>query len=34
MAKRGNANLSDKDVEQLYAEFLEWRRRPGQTGKE
>lgn len=34
MAQRGNANLSNKDVEQLYAEFLEWRRRPGKTDKE
>lgn len=34
MAQRGNANLSDKDVEQLYAEFLEWQRRPGNGGKE
>jgi hypothetical protein len=33
IAQRGNANLSDKDVEQLYAEFLEWRRRPENTGK-
>jgi hypothetical protein len=24
MAHRGSANLSDKDVEKLYAEFLEW----------
>jgi hypothetical protein len=28
MAQRGNANLSDRDVEQLYAEFLEWSHRP------
>jgi len=28
MAQRGNANLSDRDVERLYAEFLEWSRRP------
>jgi hypothetical protein len=34
MAQRGNANLSDQDVKQLYAEFLEWRRRPEQRGKE
>jgi hypothetical protein len=26
MAQRGNSNLSDRDVEQLYAEFLEWSR--------
>lgn len=34
MAQRGNASLSDKDVQQLYAQFLEWRRRPGQKNKE
>lgn len=34
MAQRGNANLSDQDVKQLYAEFLEWRRRPEQGGQE
>jgi hypothetical protein len=34
MAQRGNANLSDKDVQQLYAEFLEWRRHPGKRDKE
>lgn len=27
MARRGGANLSDKDVETLYAEFLAWNRR-------
>jgi hypothetical protein len=27
VAQRGGAKLSDKDVEELYAEFLEWRRR-------
>jgi hypothetical protein len=27
MARRGKADLSDKDVEQLYAEFLQWRHR-------
>jgi hypothetical protein len=26
MAQRGSTNLSDKDVEKLYAEFLEWSR--------
>jgi hypothetical protein len=26
MAQRGSSNLSDKDVENLYAEFLEWSR--------
>jgi hypothetical protein len=26
MAQRGNGHLSDRDVEQLYAEFLEWSR--------
>lgn len=26
IARRGNANLSDADVKQLYAQFLEWRR--------
>ena len=26
MAQRGNSNLSDGDVEKLYAEFLEWSR--------
>jgi hypothetical protein len=34
LAHRGNANLSDKDVEQLYAEFLAWRRRPENEAKE
>jgi hypothetical protein len=34
MAQRGNANLSNKDVEQLYAEFLEWSRRPENKGQE
>jgi hypothetical protein len=34
MAQRGNANLSDHDVQQLYAEFLEWRRRPDKSGQE
>lgn len=24
MTHRGNANLSDKDIEKLYAQFLEW----------
>jgi len=24
MAQRGNGNLSDGDVEKLYAQFLEW----------
>jgi hypothetical protein len=28
MAHRGSANLSDKDVERLYAQFLAWRRGP------
>jgi hypothetical protein len=28
MAHRGGANLSDKDVERLYAQFLAWRRSP------
>ncbi len=28
LAHRGNANLSDKDIEQLYAEFQAWRRHP------
>jgi hypothetical protein len=28
IAQRGNANLSDQDVEQLYKEFLAWKRRP------
>lgn len=27
MAQRGGGKLSDQDVEKLYAEFLEWRRR-------
>jgi hypothetical protein len=27
MAQRGGDKLSDQDVEKLYAEFLEWRRR-------
>jgi hypothetical protein len=31
IAQRGNGNLSDRDVEQLYAEFLEWRRHPANT---
>ena len=26
MAQQGGANLSDKDVEKLYARFLEWSR--------
>ena len=26
MAQRGSTNLSDKDVEKLYAEFVEWSR--------
>jgi hypothetical protein len=26
MTRRGSTNLSDKDVEKLYAEFLEWSR--------
>jgi hypothetical protein len=26
MAQQENSNLSDKDVEKLYAEFLEWNR--------
>jgi hypothetical protein len=26
MAYRGSTNLSDKDIEKLYAEFLEWSR--------
>jgi hypothetical protein len=34
MAQRGNADLSDKDVEQLYAQFLEWRRRPENSGQD
>ncbi len=34
MAQRGNSDLSDKDVEQLYAQFLEWRRHPENTGEE
>jgi hypothetical protein len=34
MAQRGNANLSDQDVKQLYAAFLEWRRHPEQRDKE
>ena len=29
MAQRGSANLSDKDVEKLYVQFLEWNRRAG-----
>jgi hypothetical protein len=28
LAKRGNTHLSDKDIEQLYAKFQAWRRRP------
>jgi hypothetical protein len=27
MAQHGGANLSNQDIETLYAEFLEWRRR-------
>ena len=27
MAQHGGANLSNQDIERLYAEFLEWRRR-------
>jgi hypothetical protein len=27
MAQHGGANLSNQDIEKLYAEFLEWRRR-------
>jgi hypothetical protein len=27
MANHGGANLSDKDLEELYAQFLEWSRR-------
>jgi hypothetical protein len=27
MAQHGGAKLSDQDVEKLYAEFLEWKRR-------
>jgi hypothetical protein len=34
MAQRGNADLSDKDVEQLYAQFLEWRRHPENGGQD
>jgi hypothetical protein len=34
MAQRGNANLSDRDVERLYAEFLEWSRRPENMGRQ
>lgn len=34
IAQRGNANLSDQDVKQLYAEFLAWRRRPANTAEE
>lgn len=34
MAQRGSADLSDKDVAQLYAAFLEWRHRPENGGKE
>jgi hypothetical protein len=34
MAQRGIANLSDKDVEGLYAEFLAWRRRPENQAKQ
>jgi hypothetical protein len=33
IAQRGIANLSDKDVEGLYAEFLAWRSRPGNEAK-
>lgn len=29
IAQRGNAELSDADIERLYAQFLEWRRRTG-----
>jgi hypothetical protein len=28
MAQRGGANLSDHDLEKLYAEFLEWNGKP------
>jgi hypothetical protein len=27
VAQRGGAKLSDDDVEKLYADFLEWKRR-------
>jgi hypothetical protein len=29
MAQRGGAKLSEQEIEKLYAEFLEWSRRPG-----
>jgi hypothetical protein len=34
MTQRGNARLSDADIERLYAEFQEWRRHPGNGVKE
>jgi hypothetical protein len=34
MARRGNRDLSDKDIEQLYAQFLAWKRRPENAAKE
>jgi hypothetical protein len=34
LAQRGNANLSDKEVAQLYAAFLAWSRRPQNEAKE
>lgn len=34
LAHRGDANLSDKEVQQLYADFLAWRRRPENEAKE
>lgn len=34
LAHRGNANLSDKEVQQLYADFLAWRHRPENEAKE
>jgi len=34
IAQRGIANLSDKDVAGLYAEFLAWRNRPGNQAKQ
>lgn len=34
IAQRGDAKLSHADVEKLYAEFLEWRRNPGNEVKE
>ncbi len=34
VAQHGGAKLSDEDVEKLYAEFLEWkRRRVDSTGR-